>query len=330
MSATKQQGKDTGAADDDLTLPVPSLNICFLVVGTHGDINPFLGLADRLVELGHRVRVATHQQHRKLVLTSGHDFYPLAGDARRLSEWMVQTGGTAFYYIAFECTKRVFLRPPLGICICFYLYVSVSLNLLHSFSPFLTTTGTVMGEAKHLDVVPQKTAMAKQILASTWGAVTQPSPDDIDSKLFEADAVIANPPVFGHIHVSEALGIPLHIMFPQPWYYGTRDYPHPLMGMSYENKTDSNFASYATFEAILFSSMAFFLNKWRRTKLDVPVLYLGNGAATCIPSSKVPFSAMWSPSFVPKPEEYVRPADLPSSHTLSFLLTICYALPPLH
>ena len=91
MSATNQQGDD-----EDLTLPVPSLNICFLVVGTHGDINPFLGLADRLVELGHRVRVATQAQHRKLVLTSGHDFYPLAGDARRLSEWMVQTGGTAF------------------------------------------------------------------------------------------------------------------------------------------------------------------------------------------------------------------------------------------
>lgn len=72
-----------------------------------------------------------------------------------------------------------------------------------------------MGEAKHLDVVPQKTAMVKEIIASTWGAVTLPSPDDLDSEPFEADAVIANPPVFGHIHVCEALGIPLHIMFPQ-------------------------------------------------------------------------------------------------------------------
>jgi len=165
-----------------------------------------------------------------------------------------------------------------------------------------------MGEAKHLDVVPQKTAMIKAIVASTWGAVTQPSPDDIDSKGFEADAVIANPPVFGHIHVCEALGIPLHIMFPQPWYYGSRDFPHPMMGMSYDGKTSAesnkNFGSYATFEAIAFSGMSFYINRWRRTTLDVPVVYLGSGASTLIPASRVPFSAMWSPSFVPKPDDW--------------------------
>ena len=181
---------DTTLTEDELTLPLPKLNICILIVGTHGDVNPFLGLADTLVALGHRVRVATHQEHRKLVLTSGHDFYPLAGDARQLSAWMVQTGGT------------------------------------------------VLGEAKHIGTVPQKSAMVKEIIRSTWGAVTRPSPDDIDSKQFEADAVIANPPVFGHIHVCEALGIPLHIMFPQPWYYGSREFPHPLIGSPFDKVSD--------------------------------------------------------------------------------------------
>ena len=45
-------------------------------------------------------------------------------------------------------------------------------------------------------------------------------PDDLEGRPFVANCVISNPPTIGHIHVCEALGIPLHIMFPQPWYYG--------------------------------------------------------------------------------------------------------------
>ncbi len=32
-------------------------------------------------------------------------------------------------------------------------------------------------------------------------------------KPFVADAIIANPPSFAHIHCAERLGIPLHLMF---------------------------------------------------------------------------------------------------------------------
>lgn len=32
-------------------------------------------------------------------------------------------------------------------------------------------------------------------------------------RLFIADAIIANPPSYGHIHCAEKLGIPLHLMF---------------------------------------------------------------------------------------------------------------------
>ena len=34
---------------------------------------------------------------------------------------------------------------------------------------------------------------------------------------FIADAIIANPPSFAHIHCAERLGIPLHLMFTMPW-----------------------------------------------------------------------------------------------------------------
>ena len=33
----------------------------------------------------------------------------------------------------------------------------------------------------------------------------------------QADALVANPIGYAHIHVADALGIPLHILFTMPW-----------------------------------------------------------------------------------------------------------------
>lgn len=41
-------------------------------------------------------------------------------------------------------------------------------------------------------------------------------PDPVSGDQFAADAIISNPPTFAHVHVAEALGLPLLMSFSEP------------------------------------------------------------------------------------------------------------------
>jgi UDP:flavonoid glycosyltransferase YjiC (YdhE family) len=71
---------------------VPSMSIVIMVVGSRGDVQPFLPIA-RLLAKQHRVRLATHREFRSMIEHAGLEFYPLAGDPHALMEYIVKTGG---------------------------------------------------------------------------------------------------------------------------------------------------------------------------------------------------------------------------------------------
>jgi sterol 3beta-glucosyltransferase len=54
------------------------------------------------------------------------------------------------------------------------------------------------------------------MLDGCWGACVEK--DLMTGKAFAADAIIANPPSFAHLHCAEALGIPLQLTFSGFWF----------------------------------------------------------------------------------------------------------------
>jgi len=161
--------RDIEEVTPGITKSVPKLKIAILVVGTRGDVQPFIALAKRLQEFGHYVRLATHVNFHTFVKSAGIDFYPLGGDPRIMAQYM---------------TKNK------GFC--------------------LAAPTEIYAQRKQL----------KEIIFSVLPACTEP---DLDTGTpFRAQAIIANPPAYGHLHIAEALGIPLHIFFTFPWTQANR------------------------------------------------------------------------------------------------------------
>jgi len=178
----------------------PTLNVLIQVVGSRGDVQPFIALGNELQRLGFRVRLATHDVFEGFVRESGLEFYPVGGDPSALMAYMVKNPG---------------LIP--------------SLQSLHA------------GEIR------QKREMVEEMLGGFWQSCL--CPHSVTGAPFGADAIIANPPSFAHLHCAQALGIPVHIMFTMPW-TSTTAFPHPLANLhnSGGNQLMANYVSYAVVE----------------------------------------------------------------------------------
>ncbi|GAB5372436.1 hypothetical protein AAMO2058_001665300 [Amorphochlora amoebiformis] len=71
----------------------PKMNIVILICGSRGDVQPFIPIGQNLKKMGHRVRLATHENFREFVTRNGLEFYPIGGDPKKLMAYMVKTKG---------------------------------------------------------------------------------------------------------------------------------------------------------------------------------------------------------------------------------------------
>ncbi|RYP86603.1 hypothetical protein DL769_000671 [Monosporascus sp. CRB-8-3] len=252
----------------------PKLNIVIMVIGSRGDAQPFLKIGKVLKEdYGHRVRIATHPAFRDFVeKDSGLEFFSVGGDPSELMAFMVKNPG------------------------------------------MIPTLETV----KAGDIGRRRAAMA-EMFQGFWRACTNATDNEGDIRNlkmmgekppFVADAIIANPPSFAHIHCAEALGIPLHLMFTFP-YTPTQAFPHPLATIKKSNVDPgyTNFISYPLVEMMVWQGLGDLVNDFRRKTLGLdPVSTLWAPGATY--RLHVPVTYLWSPGLVPKPADWGDEIDV--------------------
>ncbi|KAG6093714.1 hypothetical protein E4U31_006644 [Claviceps sp. LM219 group G6] len=173
-------------------LPPPALNVVIQIVGSRGDVQPFLALGKVLKKtFGHRIRIATHATFRPFVEEHGLEFFNIGGDPAELMAFMVKYPGLMPGIDALKSGEITRRRRGIE---------QMLLGCWRSCVEAGDGTGT-----------PPKQHRANVPLDFSQGI-----PGDESIRPFVADAIIANPPSFAHIHIAEKMGIPLHMMFTSP------------------------------------------------------------------------------------------------------------------
>ena len=62
----------------------PAMNIVVQVIGSRGDVQPFIALGKELQRYGHRIRIATHPTFKDFVEETGLEFFSIGGDPSEL------------------------------------------------------------------------------------------------------------------------------------------------------------------------------------------------------------------------------------------------------
>ncbi|KAF1829068.1 UDP-Glycosyltransferase/glycogen phosphorylase [Decorospora gaudefroyi] len=250
------------------------LNIVIIIIGSRGDIQPFIRIGKILKEdYGHRVRLATHPAFKDFVeKDSGLEFFSVGGNPAELMAFMVKNPG---------------LIPNMD-----------------------TIKEGEIGR-RRAQMYDMFQGMWRACINATDDETDKMNAKMMGDKApFVADAIIANPPSFAPQHIAEKLGVPLHMMFTFP-YTPTSHFPHPLANIKASNvePTYSNFMSYPLVEMMMWQGLGDLINRFR-----TQVLHLEEVSRLWAPGQlyrmKVPYTYMWSPGLIPKPKDWGPEIDI--------------------
>ncbi|QSZ29661.1 hypothetical protein DSL72_004177 [Monilinia vaccinii-corymbosi] len=275
--------------------PPPKLNVVIHVVGSRGDVQPFVALGKILKSTyGHRVRLATHPTFKSFVEENGLEFFSIGGDPSELMAFMVKNPGLMPGFDSLKSGDVGKRRKGME---------EIVLGCWRSCIEAGDGSGPV----------PSKPGSA-QSLGLEAGINMDTNPSD---QPFVADAIIANPPSFAHIHIAEKLGIPLHMMFTMPW-SPTQSFPHPLANIQSSNAdvNMTNFISYCLVEMMTWQGLGDVINRFRERALGLDPISL-IWAPGMLSRLRIPYTYCWSPALIPKPKDWGKHISISGFYFLS-------------
>lgn len=258
-------------------------------------MQPFIALGRTLKSTyGHRVRIATHPTFQKFVEENGLEFFSIGGDPAELMAFMVKNPGLMPGFDSLKSGDVGKRRKGME---------EIVIGCWRS----CIEAGNGLGP-------PVNTSRGMPLTASDDSSTTGPQSSE---DTFIADAIIANPPSFAHIHIAEKLGIPLHLMFTMPW-SPTQNFCHPLANIQSSNVAANmtNFMSYAMVELMTWQGLGDIINRFRSNVLGLdPVsLIWAPGMLTRL---RVPYTYCWSPALIPKPKDWGQHISISGFYFLS-------------
>ncbi|THY12798.1 UDP-Glycosyltransferase/glycogen phosphorylase [Aureobasidium pullulans] len=254
----------------------PQMNIAILIVGSRGDVQPFIALGKELraAPYHHRVRICTHPIFRTFVEENGLEFFSIGGDPEKLMSYMVRNPGVLPTRASIRAGDVGARRAEIA-------------EMLDGCWRACTEAGNGIDYIK----LPNAESLSLDTITSL------PDP-------FIADAIISNPPAYANIHIAERLCVPLHMMFTMPW-SPTTAFPHPLTNLksNASNKRLANYLSYYRMELLTSEGLIDLVNNFRENTLALDPLNAAWGHQL-LPQLKVPFTYCWSPALIPKPQDW--------------------------
>lgn len=260
--------------ENKATTKIPRMNIVIMVIGSRGDVQPFLKIGQILQnKYGHRVRIATHPAFRKFVQDEiGLEFFSIGGDPSELMSFMVRNPGLIPSFETLTSGEVGRRREQM-------------IEMFNGFWRACVNTTDDEKDTANLKLLGNKHP-------------------------FVADAIIANPVSFAHYHCAEKLGIPMHLVFTFP-YTPTTAFPHPLANVKASNvdREYTNYMSYPLVDLMQWQGLGDLVNRFRVKTLGLePLSTLW--APGQLTRMRVPFTYLWSPSLVPKPADWGPEIDI--------------------